>query len=115
GPPPLPAGVPTPEQARPFFDYFSWQSFIALNWPADPAQRGVASQPGDPAAFQKAFKPNAAGQYPPTVWSTWKQAFELFGQGNNRPSVWTSYQNAVWPCGPAPAGSPPFPVISAAQ
>lgn len=27
-------GVTSPETARPFFDYFSWQSFVALNWPA---------------------------------------------------------------------------------
>ena len=30
----LPDGNVTPEQARPYFDYFSWESFIALNWPA---------------------------------------------------------------------------------
>lgn len=30
----IPSGVTTPEQARPFFDTFSWQSFVALNWPA---------------------------------------------------------------------------------
>ena len=37
---PHPAGL-TPEQARPWFDVFSWQSFIAVNWPALP---GVPSQ-----------------------------------------------------------------------
>src|SRR5262245_20896807 len=36
---PLSVQVPpgtSPENARPWFDQFSWQSFIALDWPADP-------------------------------------------------------------------------------
>ena len=30
-----------PQDARPFFDNFSWESFIALNWPAVSGSRGV--------------------------------------------------------------------------
>ncbi|MES1244074.1 MAG: hypothetical protein ABUT39_20895, partial [Acidobacteriota bacterium] len=41
----IPSGVTTPEQARPFFDTFSWQSFVALNWPAAAAPRGPPNQP----------------------------------------------------------------------
>ena len=37
----IPSSVMTPEQARPFFDDFSWRTFIALNWPAAPGKRGV--------------------------------------------------------------------------
>ena len=41
----LPDGNVTPEQARPYFYYFSWESFIALNWPASTTQRGTPDQP----------------------------------------------------------------------
>ncbi|HEY2321303.1 MAG TPA: hypothetical protein VGJ82_00440, partial [Thermoanaerobaculia bacterium] len=40
---PIPANPPanaTPEQFRPYFDWFSWESFIALNWPASGIGRG---------------------------------------------------------------------------
>ncbi len=32
--PPRPPSMTDPTQERPWFDHFSWQSFIALNWPA---------------------------------------------------------------------------------
>ena len=41
-----------PEQARPAFDRFAWQSFIALSWPADPARRGEPFEPDNPAVFR---------------------------------------------------------------
>ena len=31
---------PTQGQRQADFDFFSWQSFVALNWPADPQNRG---------------------------------------------------------------------------
>src|SRR5438034_2593691 len=37
----IPPGITSPEQARPFFDDFSWRSFIALNWPAVPGKHGI--------------------------------------------------------------------------
>ena len=72
----VPSSVTSPEQARPFFDAFSWQSFIALNWPAaNPnAQRNVPLNPTDPNTFL-----NFSGRKTP-VWQTWKQSWELFGQ-----------------------------------
>lgn len=78
---------------RPFFDSFSWQSFIALNWPAANDGRGVAESPDDPDVFLSA--PNGH----PTVWGTYKEAFELFGQENHRPSPWDSYHAEVHPDG----------------
>ena len=41
----------TSEQARPFFDWFSWESFIALNWPAAGTGRGNPDQPNNPSVF----------------------------------------------------------------
>jgi hypothetical protein len=102
---PLPPPGLTPEQERPWFDTFSFQEFIALNWPAVQGQRGVPMNPNDQAAFKAAFAPNPAGNYPQVVWGSWKQAYELFEQGSVRPSAWSSF-GAVLPC-PNPAGTTP--------
>ncbi|HEX5603291.1 MAG TPA: hypothetical protein VFX63_12100, partial [Pyrinomonadaceae bacterium] len=70
----------TPLDARPFFDKFSWESFIALNWPAS-SKRGVPDNPNDQAIFFSA--PNGT----PVVWGSYKDSFDLFGQ-KDRPSAW---------------------------
>jgi hypothetical protein len=95
---PLPADIQTPLQIRPNFDYFSWQSFIALNWPALPGQRGVPNQPDNPSVFL------TAKQGTPVVWGTYKDSFDLFGQGTTPASPWNSDQSQNPPCGPVPAG-----------
>jgi hypothetical protein len=93
----IPSGVTTPEQARPFFDTFSWQSFVALNWPAAAAPRGTPNQPNTPSVFL-----NAASGGQPVVWGTYKEEFELFDQGSNRPTAWDSSTIPVNPCGDTP-------------
>lgn len=93
----VPSDVQTPEQARPFFDYFSWESFIALNWPATGA-RGVPTQPNDPNAFLKA----PAGTQ--VVWGSYKDSFDLFGQQDKRPSAWDSSDLPINPCPNGQAG-----------
>ena len=90
----IPSGVSTPEQARPFFDTFSWQSFVALNWPAAAGSRGTPNQPNTPSVFL-----NAASGAQPVVWGTYKEDFELFDQKNNRPTPWESSTIPVNPCG----------------
>jgi hypothetical protein len=102
---PLPPPGLSPLQSRPWFDTFSWQEFIALNWPAVANQRGVPNQPNNPATFKAAFAPNAQGNYPTVVWGTWKQAYELFEQGSQRPTQWSSF-TAVLPC-QNPNSTPP--------
>ena len=81
----------TPQDARPFFDNFSWQSFIALNWPAQSGTRGVPNDPNNPNVFFTA--PNGA----PVVWGTYKDSFDLFGQGNDRPTAW-NVPSKILPC-----------------
>jgi hypothetical protein len=79
--------------ARPWFDSFSWQSFIALNWPADTTSgRGNPLQPNSPAVFLNAS--NSA----PVTWGTYKESYELFDQGNARPTAFDSWQTAQQPC-----------------
>ncbi len=89
-PDPLPDVPPTPPgDPFPFFDNYSWRSFIALNWPAltDPEKRG---QPDRSKHFG-----DAAG---PRVWTTWKSRIEIFQPGGAKPSEWGSYAGAN-PCG----------------
>ncbi|MBZ5618421.1 MAG: hypothetical protein LAQ69_06745 [Acidobacteriia bacterium] len=87
----------TPEQERPFLDTFSWQEFVALNWPAADAPRGAPKQPDNPSVFL-----NAASGAQPVVWGTYKEDFELFDQGANRPAAWNSNEIPVNPCGNVP-------------
>ena len=82
---PLPAQINSPEQIRPDFDWYSWEEFVALNWPASTTGRGNPDQPGNASAFLKA--PNGT----PTVWGTYKANWELFNQGSARPTPFDSY------------------------
>src|ERR1700739_1328951 len=87
----LPDVPPTPPGASPFpfFDNYSWRSFIALNWPAltDPQHRG---EPDRARSFG-----DTSG---PRVWQTWKSQIEIFQRGGAQPSLWTSYDGKN-PCG----------------
>jgi hypothetical protein len=47
------------------FDVFSWQSFVALNWPADNGGKPLASFAGNPSA--------------PRVWETYEDASTVYG------------------------------------
>lgn len=86
----------TPQDARPFFDNFSWESFIALNWPALSGSRGVPEDPNNPNVFFTA--PNGTA----VVWGTFKDSFDLFGQGDKRPSAWN--EPGLSPCPDASPG-----------
>ncbi len=91
---PLPTTINSPVQIRPYFDWFSWEEFIALNWPASTTGRGNPQSPDDPSVFKNA----APGTT--TVWSTYKANWELFDQGNQRPTPFDSYDVPVAPtCG----------------
>jgi len=94
----IPVSVPkystkNPEEARPNFDYYIWQTFIALVWPTkEGGIRGEAQNPKDPDVFKKA--PNGT----PIVWRQYKEYFELFGTGDKRPAAWDSYDVLGAPC-----------------
>ncbi len=90
-PDPLPDVPPTPPGQNPFpyFDNYSWRSFIALNWPGMTA----AAQRGQPDRGKKFG--DATG---PRVWETWKAGYEIFQPGATPPSPWNSYDGAN-PCG----------------
>lgn len=85
---PIPADAPqdaTPEQFRPYFDWFSWESFIALNWPAADTGRGNPLNPAIPATFTSMTNST------PVTWATYKANWELYDQYDQRPTPWNDY------------------------
>ena len=61
-------------------DLFSWQTFVALNWPASTESRG---QPD-------AALPITADRQ--RVWESWKETDEIFLAGGKQPASWTGQQ-----------------------
>jgi cytochrome c len=73
-------------------DVFSWQEFIALNWPA------VAGRAGQPDPSR-----SMAGQGT-RVWETWKEEFEVFRPNGAPPEPWNAPRAIPAPCGEATKG-----------
>jgi hypothetical protein len=90
----LPADSLLTEQ--PEVNCFAWQEFIALNWRASKTDAGAP----DPAAGPDTF--GAPGAPPPVVWSTYKEASELFPKGGAVPAPWNAPQARPADCGTAP-------------
>ena len=101
----------TPAQAA----AFSWQEFIALNWPAT-KQSGMQNQRDTPSKTCRFGDPDCSG---PTVWETFRGKVEIFpgagsppGYSQGGPSFGYDalpqykYQNAVAACDPAQASDP---------
>jgi hypothetical protein len=67
-----------------FFDAYSWRLFIALNWPAKEAQRGVPDLTKDPSDVSS-----------PRVWETWKSPSDLIPPQRNPDNElpeWASFE-----------------------
>jgi len=82
---------PTIQQLQHDFDVFSWQSFVALNWPMDQSQTIGSSPDGDNA----------------TVWGTYIESYQVFLPDGQAPS-WNSrtVPPICQPDGGAPANLP---------
>lgn len=79
--PAIPFAIPNSPNPNPVdFADFSWQSFIALMWPAAVSPSGVPirGQANTSAKIGDAGVP---------VWETWKADWELFGASTNAPSA----------------------------
>jgi hypothetical protein len=77
-----PTTAPAANASQDLFDQYSWQMFIAMNWPAQNGQRGdpdCSKQPGD------------AGN---TVWQTYKPVEEIFLPQGANPGPWNTPQKA---------------------
>ncbi len=64
-----PASIADPGERQRMFDCFSWQSFVALNWPASQTERGEPS----PTAKSMTDAPGAD-----RVWETYSATWEVF-------------------------------------
>jgi hypothetical protein len=88
------APVDPDENAIAVFDDYSWREFIAINWPAKRAFRGVPDVTrrigdfSDPATK--------------VVWATWKADYDLFQKQGAGPTEWSSLD------GVAPGDDLPF-------
>jgi hypothetical protein len=63
------------------FDVLSWNTFVALNWPA------LANGQPDPAT-------PIGTKDAPTVWQSWKESYEIFLPGGAPPSPWGTARTA---------------------
>lgn len=77
-----PTTVPPPTASQQDFDQYSWQMFVALNWPAQDGQRG---QPDCSKSI------GAAG---PVVWQTYKDVNEIFLPKAVNPGPWNTPQSS---------------------
>ena len=82
---------PNPIVAQRSADLFSWQEFLALNWPVKPGERGV---PDDKRPI------TADGA---RVWETWKESYEIFRPNGAEPAPISiaPAEDKIWE---APAG-----------
>jgi hypothetical protein len=108
---PLPSNAPknaTPEQFRPYFDWFSWESFIALNWPPSGTGRGNPNQPASPSVFTSMTNTT------PITWETYKANWELYDQWDKRPTPWNDWTAPYPPpqCPQAKSGQPELIMVS---
>lgn len=86
----IPLPVAVSELPIVFFDDFSWRSFIALMWPAQPGPRGIPDE-----------SKRVSDLDGPRVFETWKSAFEAIPPKGNAPSDWISV-DAKTPCNEFP-------------
>ncbi|ALN89534.1 hypothetical protein [Lysobacter gummosus] len=70
----VPQQKPNLQDLQDDFDLFSWQSFVAVNWPAGPD--------GNPKLGA------SIGPDVPTVWENWKESRDIFLPGGATPPPW---------------------------
>ena len=87
------------QTARAGFDAFSWQCFIAMNWPAK-----VDPSTGLPIRGVPDTSKSLGDTSVPRVWESWKADYELFQDQGAPPSAWSSYDTVNPPCATATPG-----------
>jgi len=80
--------VMTDVEDRTFFDFFAWQTFVGLVWPADSALRGVPNRQIDAADFSKynTSNPNNPNRVP-VVWETFRTFDDAFPVTKENPNA----------------------------
>ncbi|HVR38053.1 MAG TPA: hypothetical protein VMU84_03095 [Thermoanaerobaculia bacterium] len=73
------------------FDIYSWNIFIALNWPADTSTKGAPPCNLQNGVARDCDKPLPRGDYGPTVWETFRPDWSVFrgdAKGAVAPAGW---------------------------
>ena len=88
--------VLTDVEDRTFFDFFAWQTFVGLVWPADSNYRGVPNRKIDSTDFAK-YNTNDLGNpnRVPVVWETFQTFDSLFPVTKLNPNVEPQKWNAT--------------------
>lgn len=89
---PAPAG-PSVAQLQPYFDAYSWKTFIGVSWPV----KAGTTEP-DPAVMIGSVDA-------PTVWESWKGAWEIFLADGGTPAPWGTRGTLPEPCGTVPGAA----------
>jgi len=74
----------TPHPSQPDYYLLGWQSFIALNWPANHSYRGM------PDTSKPIGATDAKGNLLNVVWETWKEQYDIFLPYGKNPGSWDS-------------------------
>ncbi len=77
---------------QPSVNELAWTSFIALNWPASPEQRGVANRDNVTGGQQPDPEGGSGQAASPTVWETFKETSEIFLDPPTKPAAWNTPQ-----------------------
>ena len=101
----VPSPNPSPKLKQEDWWNFSWQTFIALNWPAVPPS--AKQVPGIPDTTQK-LGATAGTAFIPTVWLTYSASSTLFLANGQDPGAWGMNTQAV------PSNAAPLPPGSVA-
>lgn len=75
------------------FDIYSWNAFIALNWPAETSTKGEGPCNLQNGVARDCDKPLPRGDYGPTVWETYKSDAAVF-RGDEKGAI----APAGWNC-----------------
>jgi hypothetical protein len=88
---PPPATLGNPQKMLPYFDDYSWKTFLAMVWPAARGRRGVPDE-----------RQTVASQMKPKVFETFKAAWEVFHADKNGhldgspPADWNYYDQGKY-------------------
>ena len=77
---------------QPSVNELAWTSFIALNWPASPEQRGVPDRDNVIGGQQPDPEGGSGQPASPTVWETFKETSEIFLDPPTKPAAWNTPQ-----------------------
>lgn len=81
----------TPNATQPDYYQLGWQSFVALNWPANMSYRG------EPDTSKSIGAAGDDGQLQEVVWESWKEQYDIFLPDAANPGPWNPAYSGAHP------------------